>query len=517
MRLWVRLFLLVLLPSANAVAATHRVAVLVGNNDGSGERPPLRYAESDATKLAATLLELGGVSAGDLELLTGSSIASVRAALRRAAAKVTRLRRDPADRIVLIFYFSGHSDGEALEIGTGRLGFAELRGWLADSGAAVRLAIVDSCRSGALLAEKSGTPGPAFQIRLTDELASTGEALLTSSAADEVALESREIRGSFFTHHLVSGLRGAADASGDGVVTLGEAYQYAFAHTVSATAGTLPGPQHPAYDYRLTGEGDLVLATLVRPTAALDLPGGYARILVVQLARDQVLAELSAGAARRLAVPAGEYGVRAWRSGRTFAARVFVRAGETRAVRPDQLDPADSKTTRSKGGEIEYSFPIRRSFHPGFWGHGHPTLFAAAGVQAGAAAPALGSLRLGVRANAPSGVALHLGIASGRGRGFAETSVLGWLGYRLGFERVRFSGFLGFEVGAGAIMQSPDLRNTLRTATVGAALWPGVSLRVSPRAVVALEAEVPLLWVRKDGNDTVTTLPAAWLGFAVAL
>ena len=56
-----------------------------------------------------------------------------------------------------------------------------------------------------------------------DDLASTGEALLTSSAADENALESKEIRGSFFSHHLVSGLRGAADSSGDGQVTLAEA------------------------------------------------------------------------------------------------------------------------------------------------------------------------------------------------------------------------------------------------------------------------------------------------------
>jgi hypothetical protein len=467
--------------------------------------------------VAATLLELGGVAPVNLELMTGSSIASVRAALQRAAAKVARLRSARDARVVLIFYFSGHSDGEALEIGGGRLGFAELRGWLAQSGAAVRLAIVDSCRSGALLAEKSGTPGPTFQIRLTDELASTGEVLLTSSAADEVALESREIRGSFFTHHLVSGLRGAADASGDGLVTLGEAYQYAFAHTVSATAGTLPGPQHPAYDYRLAGEGDLVLATLVRPTAALELPGGYERVLLVQLARDQVLAELSAGAARRLVVPPGEYGVRAWRGGRVFATRLLVRAGETRALRGDELDPAGSKTTRQKGGEIEYSFPIRRTFHPVFFGRARPTVLAAAGAQAGVAAPALGSLRVGVRATAASGLALHVTLSSGRGRGFAETSALAWIGYRLGFERGRFSAFLGLEAGAGVIAQSLDVSGALRTATWGAALWPGMSLRLSPRAVVALEGEVPLLWVRKDGNNAAATLPAVWLGLAVAL
>jgi len=72
--------------------------------------------------------------------------------------------------------------------------------------------------------------------------------VLTSSAADELALESREIRGSFFTHHLVSGLRGTADASGDGRITLSEAYQYAFDHTLTATAST-GIRQHPGYEY----------------------------------------------------------------------------------------------------------------------------------------------------------------------------------------------------------------------------------------------------------------------------
>src|SRR5262249_32776005 len=197
-------------------------------------------------------------------------------------------------------------------------GFLELRRWLSSTGAEVRVAIVDTCKSGALLAAKGGKPGPAFQIRLNDDLASNGEALLTSSAADELALESREIRGSFFTHHLVSGLRGAADSSGDGNVTLAEAYQYAFAHTVSATAGALIGPQHPAYDYRLSGQGELVLSTLSKPSASLTLPAEFDRVLVVQLVRDQVLAELPPGAAVRVAVPPGAYAVRAWRGGQSF-------------------------------------------------------------------------------------------------------------------------------------------------------------------------------------------------------
>ena len=66
----------------------------------------------------------------------------------------------------------------------------------------------------------------------------TGQVLITASSASEDAQESDAIQGSFFTHFLTSGLRGAADRDNDGKVTLGEAYEFAYAHTVSNTVGT---------------------------------------------------------------------------------------------------------------------------------------------------------------------------------------------------------------------------------------------------------------------------------------
>src|SRR6185436_11629677 len=139
----------------------------------------------------------------------------------------------PETRIVLLFYFSGHSNGQELELGTDRFDFAELKKWMSEAGSDVRVSIIDSCKSGSVVETKGGTPGPGFEIHLTDTLASKGEAVLTSSAATEAALESEELGGSFFSHNLVSGMRGAADADGDGRVTLGEAYQHAFAKTLA--------------------------------------------------------------------------------------------------------------------------------------------------------------------------------------------------------------------------------------------------------------------------------------------
>jgi len=344
------LIVIVLLAAATtAHASTRRIAVVVGNNAGNADKVPLHFAETDAARFAQVLDELGGVAPGDLFVLQGKSLAALSETFARVRREIAGLRGDPANRVVVLFYFSGHSDGEALELGRDRLTFSELRRNLASLGADVRVALIDSCKSGALLAAKGGKPGPGFQIRMTDELASTGEALLTSSAADEVALESREIGGSYFTHHLISGLRGAADTSGDGLVTLSEAYQYAYAHTLKATGETVIGAQHPAYDYRLSGEGELVLAELGKRTAMIELPGGFDRILVIELARDEVTAEVASDTHVRIAVHAGRYAIRGSRDGKLFAGQVAVASGSLRTVRPDELAVSTQAATAIKG------------------------------------------------------------------------------------------------------------------------------------------------------------------------
>ena len=509
---WARLWALatvvaVLGCSRHASAETKRLAVLIGNNAGATERAPLRYAESDAGKLAQTLVELGGVDPAQLFLLQGKSLGAVRDVLGRVRARVTALHADLDVRVVLIFYFSGHSDGESLELGQERLSFTELRRALGQTGAEVRLAIVDSCQSGALLAAKGGRPGPAFQIRLAEDLASTGEALLASSAADELALESREIRGSFFTHHLVSGLRGAADTSGDGAVTLSEAYQYAFAHTVSATAGTLVGTQHPSYDYRLSGQGELVLTNLVGQSATLELPRGFERILVSRVLQDQVVAEVPSGAAIRVSLARGDYAVRAWQDGRLFAARITLRDGETRRLLHDELTRTTITTPRvqSKGGEpVPVHVPS-------------VSLVVAAGAQGGSsvAVPAVGTLRLGVRSARPTGWAAALDVSLGRGPGYWESTAIAYGGYRLGFDRPHGGAFIGFEVGVGVVSQDSDTGPSGRSATVVGAPWLGGTVRLSPRVLLALEAHVPLGWIRRDGHDALAFLPAGWVGFSV--
>jgi hypothetical protein len=53
-----------------------------------------------------------------------------------------------------------------------------------------------------------------------DSISAEGYAFLISSSATEASRESDSTANSYFTHSLVTGLRGAADTVGDGRVTL---------------------------------------------------------------------------------------------------------------------------------------------------------------------------------------------------------------------------------------------------------------------------------------------------------
>jgi hypothetical protein len=480
-----------------ACADTKRIAVVVGNNRGGGEQTPLRYAEADASKFASVMTELGGVGPDDLYLLQGQDVTALTEALARVKHRIAQLRADPATRVILLFYFSGHSDGEALELGRTRLTFADLRKWLATAGSNVRVAIVDSCKSGALLAVKGGTPGAAFQIRLADDLATSGEALLTSSAANEVALESSEIGGSFFTHHFISALRGAADVEGTGVVTLNDAYRYAYAHTIATTGETVIGPQHPGYDYRLSGQGEVVLAEIAKPMASLEVPHGFDRVLVVELAHDQVVAELGADAHNVIALQSGYYAVRAWRGGKLFATKVALAAGDRRVVGDAELVATAAPPTTSKydGGVPRWSFAL----------------------AAGGEASFTDNLGLipGVRAELSNGPwTASLTAGTRESDGLRETSSFLLAGYRVRVVRDRLTGWLGIDAGPGLIVQSVvhplGYSAALETSAVA-----GASLRVTGRTSVMIEATLPAAMLQRDGALAVEVVPAAWLGVVI--
>ena len=290
-------------------AGVRRFALIVGSNDGGADRVRLRYAVSDAKTFATVLSQLGGVQGSDRILLEDPSRSRLLASLDELGRRVAAARKDHR-RTELVLYYSGHSDEYGLLLGPERLTYKDLRGGIGRATADVKIAILDSCASGALLREKGGHRVAPFLVDDASQI--SGHAYLTSSSADEAAQESDRLGASFFTHHLVSGLRGAADVSGDGRVTLNEAYQFAFQETLARTEHTRSGPQHPNYDIDLSGSGDVVITDLTQLSSTLVLDAPLTGRFFVRDSSDRLVAEVqktSTGRAIELGLEAGVYRV----------------------------------------------------------------------------------------------------------------------------------------------------------------------------------------------------------------
>lgn len=312
--------------SAASSGDVRRIALVVGKSDGGPDRLTLRYADDDARAFAGVLVDLGGVAAEDAVVLLEPTRADLARALDDVAARLGAARRR-GERPEVVVYYSGHSDGDALLLGTERWSYVDLRRAIDALAADVRVVVLDSCASGAFTRAKGGVRRPAFLVDGATRV--RGHAFLTSASADEAAQESDAIGASFFTHALVTGLRGAADATRDGRVSLTEAYQYAFHETLARTERTTLGGQHPAYAIDLAGTGDLVMTDLSRSDATLVLADDALGRYSIRDAHERLVAEVHkrAGGATSLALPAGVYRVLVDRDGDRYATQVELAAG----------------------------------------------------------------------------------------------------------------------------------------------------------------------------------------------
>jgi uncharacterized caspase-like protein len=77
-----------------------------------------------------------------------------------------------------------------------------------------------------------------------------GRVVLTASDANEVTVESDDLRHGVFTYYLLEGLRGKADLDGNGIITVDEVYRYVSIKVPQATGQE----QHPVRKGEMIGE-----------------------------------------------------------------------------------------------------------------------------------------------------------------------------------------------------------------------------------------------------------------------
>ena len=285
-------------------ARAARFALLAGNNQGQGADVQLRFAETDTVQLSGVLGRFGGFAPAATTVMLGRSAAELRAALADIGQ---RLRTTPGEHLVLVYY-SGHADAQALHLGSTSFSLVELKEAVAALPAATRILILDACQAGVLTRAKGGAPGQGFEVAVGGATQAEGMAILASSTGSEMAQESDQLAGSVFTHYLRIGLSGLADHDWDGTVSLVEAFDYVSNRTVAATLGTTTGPQHPTFRLDIAGREDL---PLTRPglTGAgyghlrLDVPGWY----FVRRSDGTIAAETVSKGVATMALEAGPY------------------------------------------------------------------------------------------------------------------------------------------------------------------------------------------------------------------
>jgi Caspase domain len=277
-----------------------RVAVIIGNNVGLAEDDPLAYAEEDAERVREVLVDVGGVDASRIQLVKGGTAEQARRAIERAVGRVSELAR--SGPTTLLVYVSAHGDAESLHLDGTRLSIAELRAAVAAAPATLRVTIIDACRTARLVTAKGGAPGAPVGIAVDASTAVRGDVLIRSAGAGEAAQEWSFLRGSLFTHHLLAGLRGAADIDHDGRVSLSEAYTHAFRHTTIGAVESTGGPQHPSFDMTMSGFGDWTVAVPERLGARIELDRELAGHFWIADHAYRLIAEIDKSAGEELAV-----------------------------------------------------------------------------------------------------------------------------------------------------------------------------------------------------------------------
>jgi hypothetical protein len=374
--LWAAALAATLAPSAAAAQTLERFALVVGANNGGGDRARLRYAVTDAERFARVMGEIGGVSEANETILKEPRVGDLLGAIETLRGRLLAARKNGAAgvRTEVFFYYSGHADEKGLLLGEDRLSYRTLRDRLDELPADVRIAVLDACASGAFTQMKGGRRRPPFMVDQSAVM--RGHAFLTSSAASEAAQESDRIGASYFTHYLVSGFRGAADASGDGRVTLNEAYQFAFAETLGRTVDSKGGAQHPSYEINLSGAGDVVITDVRLTTARLVLGKTIEGRLYIRTAARGLVAELYKPLGRdvEIAVEPGAYEVRVERQKAAYLARTSLADGARVELSASQFGPTTVEPTRRRGDDLP-RFALagrhRLTMQSGLWGsHG---------------------------------------------------------------------------------------------------------------------------------------------------
>ena len=208
----------------------------------------LRYADADARAVRDFLLKPEGGSFKPSDIVYMENSGATTEAVRDA---LMRLLRRAAPNDLVFIYIASHgspdpfdprklyflmNDTKVANMQKTGLGMFELQEVLDHVVRAERVVVfIDACHSAGVAGPRIVTgrqlervENNVFNLYASRLYRETGRAVLTSSDVNEISEEGPHWGGGHgvFTWALLEGLRGAADANGDRVITAGEAFSY---------------------------------------------------------------------------------------------------------------------------------------------------------------------------------------------------------------------------------------------------------------------------------------------------
>jgi len=287
---------------ADAPARPVVFALIVTNNRSATlARPDLRYADDDGAKYyelfrmlapeenTHLLTELDHDTARLFPALAGKTVPPKRDEVLAAARAIAARSREAiaaGHPVELYFVFAGHGDVDRgqgfLELIDGQFTSDDLEALLKSIPSTHAHVILDSCNSFFVLnARKPGGQRFATSEDATRSIAArlpnVGVFLSTSSAS--AVFEWSELEAGIFSHAVRSGLMGAADANGDGVVSYAELRAF-----VGLASAALKNPIHRPQVYARGpsgSDGDAMVDLRAEDGAVLRVdPSRSARLTV---------------------------------------------------------------------------------------------------------------------------------------------------------------------------------------------------------------------------------------------
>lgn len=252
-------------------------AVLVGINDYA-EFEDLDFCKNDAVALAAKLVEMGFPKENVSVLTDGASDAKDLPTRANIQTRIRNVLRVADEGDLVLVSFNGHgisAGGKTYLCPTGArradpndtmIPLLDVYASLSGSKASYKLLWVDACREDVL-------PGGRRSARASAELrdgfvaaalrdAPRGIATLCSCAEDQFSWEDPSLGHGVFTHYLLEGLSGIADAeergNRDNRVSIMELYNYASIKTRRWVLSEKDGVQTPELMLRATGDFDII-------------------------------------------------------------------------------------------------------------------------------------------------------------------------------------------------------------------------------------------------------------------